>query len=259
MDKHYNFNRARELFKQGKYDEAVTLYESILNQINDYEALNDYGICLVMLKKYEKAIAVFLDIISKQQDFGEVWYSLGRTYLILDDTEKAMGYLEKAKEIMPPSADVYYYSGLCYEKIGETQKAIDDYQKSLNFNNCFETHINIGLCYFDKGDLDSALKHTRLAYELNPENLDCLCYYAYILIKSNRKKDAFDLLIKSTLNYDEHVTILEMLTMLSLDMGDFSTADKTYNKLKNIDNSNDTVRDYKMLRERAEKLYFATS
>lgn len=251
--------KAYNLFMQNKYGMAICLYESVLDTTDDCNALNIYGICLVKVKKFEKAIEVFESIIKKYPCHGDAWYSLGRTYLILGDETneqeyitKAIEHLNTANKYLTDGSDSYFYLGLCYEKANNPQKAIENYLISLDFYECSETHINIGWCYIDIGDLPSALKHTKAAYEMDPDNLDCLKFHAHALIKSKRRQEAYNLLLKSPLDYSEDCLLLDMIIHLSLETGDFDTADKNYYKLKRADKNYMPMSEYEFLKQKAQ-------
>lgn len=250
-----NFNllkKAESLFIAEEYHEAEKLYESSSNLIENRYAIHCYGMCLVNLGKYDKAIDVFCEITNKYPYYGKAWYSLGRTYLIKGNTQQAIECFTNTKNILHDDADVYFYSALCYELLKNYDKAINDYKMSLNLNNGYQTHMNLGLCYYDLGNLDLALKHTREAFNLNPNDLDTLRYYVYILIKLNKKKEAYNVLLNSTLCYDGDATILELLVLLALDNKNYDIADKTYIKLKKIENESSEPFDYSRFKKIAQ-------
>lgn len=240
--------KAEELFLEEKYKESKETYESIIHLINNRDAEHTYGICLVRLKEYNKAINVFNNIIKKYGEEGDVWYSLGRTYLIVDDINKAINCLNKAKQLIPNNSKVFLYLGIAHEKLQNTDMAIKNYIASLNLEEYYETHINLGLCYYDIQELSLALKHTKRAFEIENKNLDSLRYYVFMLVKTNQREEAYKLLLDTSLSYDEDASILETFILLALNVRDFKKADKAYERLKSINPTHPTVGDYKMLK-----------
>ncbi len=240
---------AEHLFLKGEYSQAVKIYESIPDIIENCDTIHDYGICLVRLEKYDEAIEVFSKIVKKYPDYGQGFYSLGRTYLIKGDLQQAIDCFSYAKNIIGSDSDVYFYSALCYERIKNYDKAIEDYKASLELNNSFQTHINLGLCYYDIGDIEVALSHLKEAFNINSKRLDALRYYVYILIKTNKRAEAFDILLNTDLNYDEDATTLELFVLLALNCKNFDTADKAYLKLKKAEEGNSEPFDYERFRK----------
>ncbi len=240
--------KAEELFQKERYKESKEIYESIIHLTNNRDVEHVYGICLVRLEEYNKAINVFNNIIKKYGEDGEVWYSLGRTYLIIDDINKAIDCLNKAKQLIPNDSKVFLYLGIAHEKLKNTDMAIKNYIASLNLEENYETHINLGLCYYDIKDFSLALKHTKRAFEIESNNLDCLRYYVFTLVKTNLREEAYKLLLDTLLIYDEDASMLETFILLALNASDFKKADKAYERLKSINPTHPTVSDYKMLK-----------
>lgn len=243
------YEKAEQLFVSSKYSEAEKIYETISNIKENCDVFHNYGICLAKLGKCDRAIEVFMEITKIYPDFGKAWYSLGVTCLIKEEIQQAIEYFSRAKEILVDDAKVYFYSALSYEILKNYDKAIEDYKTSLKLDDNFQTHMNLGLCYYDIRDIHSALEHTRMAFELNPDDLDSLRYYVYILIKANQRTEAYNILLKSVLNYDEDVTILEFLVLLALDSKDFDVADKAYDKLKKVSDVDYELLDYEKLKK----------
>lgn len=93
------------------------IYEtrSIVPFINEYDEALEY---------YLKALA--LDAVSESKNRAIYVYlntRAGSIYYQMKDYSQAIEYLEKAKEKSPQNVEAYYYLGLSYDKIGETEKA----------------------------------------------------------------------------------------------------------------------------------------
>ena len=249
MDSIELYEKAEQLFCSEEYSEAEKMYESIHNLKENCDGFHNYGICLAKLGKCDKAIEVFTEIAEKHSDFKQIWYSLGVAYLIKDEPQYAIEYFSRAKEVLSDDAKVYFYSALSYEILKNYDKAIEDYKTSLKLDDNFQTHMNLGLCYYDIRDIHSALEHTRMAFELNPDDLDSLRYYVYILIKSKQRAEAYNILLNTNLNYDNDTTILEFLVLLALDSKEFQVADRTYDKLKKIDDEDYELLNYEKFKQ----------
>ena len=93
------------------------IYEvrSIVPFINDYDKALEY---------YLKALA--LDAVSESKNKGIYVYlntRAGSIYYQMKDYPQAIEYLESAIKMSPQNVEAYYYLGLSYDKIGETEKA----------------------------------------------------------------------------------------------------------------------------------------
>lgn len=93
------------------------IYEtrSIVPFINDYDKALEY---------YLNALA--LDAVSESKNKGIYVYlntRVGSVYYQMKDYSQAIEYLEMAEKMSHQNVEAYYYLGLSYDKIGETEKA----------------------------------------------------------------------------------------------------------------------------------------
>ena len=71
----------------------------------------------------------------------------------------------------PNDVAFYINRGNRYDEIGETQKAINDYKKSLELNpNYSEGLNNLAIMYCKERDYNTALKYFEKALYLNPDD-----------------------------------------------------------------------------------------
>jgi tetratricopeptide (TPR) repeat protein len=101
------------------------IYEirSIIPLNNEYDKALEY---------YLKALA--LDIVSENKNTNIYLYlntRVGTIYFQKKDYLQAIEYLERAAEMSPQSAEVIYYLGMSYDKIGEKEKALTSFTKVL--------------------------------------------------------------------------------------------------------------------------------
>lgn len=101
------------------------IYEirSIIPLNNEYDKALEY---------YLKALA--LDIVSENKNTSIYLYlntRVGTIYFQKKDYLQAIEYLEKAAEMSPQNAEVIYYLGMSYDKIGEKEKALTSFTKVL--------------------------------------------------------------------------------------------------------------------------------
>lgn len=71
----------------------------------------DKGIQLLKSGEYAEAKEYFIDMVTKNEKDADANYYLGRTYLVLDDYDKAIKYLDTAIELDNNVADYHFYLG----------------------------------------------------------------------------------------------------------------------------------------------------
>lgn len=149
-------------------------------------------------KRYERARQTLLQAIAQEPTNAEAYFWLGKAYAELDSTYKARETFLKAeglagtkypnmKQDVANALDHYWSArhndGLGYAKAAQDAKAIDkldemkkDFRLALNqfkraqvYNpNKEETPRNMGVCYFNLGQVDSGLVMLEQAQKLSP-------------------------------------------------------------------------------------------
>jgi tetratricopeptide (TPR) repeat protein len=123
------YNAGRELYSQGKRDEAAA--------------------------EYKKAIAL-------DPAFDYAYGSLGYIYLEQGKLDEARTMLEKALSLSP--ADSFYHSEIAvvYERQGKRKEALQSLEKALELNpDSWLYHYNLGVLKLNEGDRTGA----RLSFE----------------------------------------------------------------------------------------------
>ncbi len=149
-------------------------------------------------KRYERARETLLKAIAQEPNNAEAYFWLGKSYAELDSTEQARSTFEKAKQLAGSTspelvkeiedAMAHYWSvrhndGLTYAKAaqdarvqGKTEEAQKNFRLALNqFKKARvfdpskeETPRNMGISYFNLGQVDSGLAALKEAQKLAP-------------------------------------------------------------------------------------------
>jgi len=124
--------RANELFKEGRYEEAVASFREAVRLKPDFfdayaNLANAYG----KLKRFEEAIPIFEEAVRACPENAGLYSSLGLLYLNAGQGIKAVESLEKAAAIDPQGPFSYYSLGIAYTQTGEFEKAVANYEKYI--------------------------------------------------------------------------------------------------------------------------------
>ncbi|RLG22068.1 hypothetical protein DRN72_03100 [Methanosarcinales archaeon] len=93
-------SQADELYKQGKYEEALSLYKNILStNPNDVYALYAKGNCLYKMGDFFGAIESYQKALELDPQNYVIMNNLGNAYYAINEYEEAVYYYEKAVEI----------------------------------------------------------------------------------------------------------------------------------------------------------------
>lgn len=120
---------------------------------NNMHALRILGNLYSNVGNFPKAMEYFNKMKQLDAGYSETYYFMGYAYMEIFDKKapkqtqdttlyKAIEYFSKAAELYPEYTEAYYFRGNCYKELGETSKAIQDYQKALELNPQFEDATN---------------------------------------------------------------------------------------------------------------------
>lgn len=129
-------NRAIELYGESVGEDSIEVADSLSNKAALYYGNEEWD---KALESYEAAQIIYE---SQQGATGNTCIKIGKTYLKLEEYDKAEEAFTKALKLSGEAGKEYYsalanlYLGVTYADKEEYEKAIDSYKLSLNF---FET------------------------------------------------------------------------------------------------------------------------
>ncbi|MFA5872178.1 MAG: tetratricopeptide repeat protein [Parcubacteria group bacterium] len=104
----------------------------------------------------------------------QIHNNLGDVYARQGNTQKAIEEFQKAIAINPNYADAYHNLANTYQQAGQFDLAVANYEKALSINpQLWQSYQNLAAIYYNAGDFQKALENIRKASEINPndENL----------------------------------------------------------------------------------------
>ena len=115
------------------------------------------------------AIQLYSAALSVRPFLG-LYNNRGNAYNDLGQTERAIEDYDKAIELNPEDATAYCNRGAAYAKLGQTERAIEDFDKAIELNpEDAAAYYNRGNAYDDLGQTERAIEDFDKAIELNPE------------------------------------------------------------------------------------------
>jgi tetratricopeptide (TPR) repeat protein len=98
-----------------------------------------------------KAEAVLQEGFTKYNKDINVIVELVNYYITANQAKKALDYLSLAKQSDPSNVTFYFAEGTLYEKMGESDKALESYKTSIEKDpKYFNGYYNIGVLYYNK-------------------------------------------------------------------------------------------------------------
>ncbi len=118
-------------FTKGDYSNALLSYEHVLkNEVKDALLFFKIAQCSEELKAHSNALG-YLDSCSVLDScYSGVYLAKGEIYCELEDYNQGVLALNKAIVCDPNDANAYRLRGLCYSRMGDTEHALSDWERS---------------------------------------------------------------------------------------------------------------------------------
>ncbi|MEZ5470948.1 MAG: TIGR03032 family protein [Marinicella sp.] len=112
----------------GELDEAIKLYQDILQHFPDHQVVNhQYGVCLLDAKRWDEAIEQLQKVLAKHADNADAMNSLGHAYVEKLDHEKAMQWFNQAIATDQQHALAHFNRGKLLLQQGQYQEGWEEY------------------------------------------------------------------------------------------------------------------------------------
>ena len=157
-----------------------------------HEATN--GSPKLAMEKFDLAIAKFNDIIQRNENNAEAWYSLGNALRDRGQLRAAITAFEKAAALKPASDDAnyqpHYNLGNVHTRLGEYSKAIEAFRAAIRANPGYtNAYTNLATALGEQGDFAEAEKVATDALT-RVKNLDNIRNFTMALDRQGRYAEA---------------------------------------------------------------------
>ena len=197
------YEKAKELYKLGHYEEALPLLQKTVQIHNDYaDVHNMLGVALSMKSRYNEAINHFLKALEINENYNEVRINLAITYSNIGFTGEAQFELEELiqfdqedqrlkKEAEYKLADLHAETGEVMMDLGLFGEAVVHFKKALGYCNRFVDIFNkYGLCLMAMHLPGDAVNMFRKALEVNPDYDPARINLGLALYKNHQVEEA---------------------------------------------------------------------
>jgi tetratricopeptide (TPR) repeat protein len=122
----------------------------------------------------ESEIKFFQDAAKHDPSNGAIWTNLGN--LLMDNARypEAIDAYEKVLELDPKNVNVRVDMGICYRRVGRSDRAAEEFRKAISINPTHPfAHRNLGIVLaFDLNDKKQAIKEFEEYIKLSPDTPD---------------------------------------------------------------------------------------
>jgi len=180
--------KAKQAYQNEDLEKAAMYYEEAFLEEVHLDDLLHLGAIYLDLKKYNRAIKIFKDIISVQDENFLAYYGLASCYNEMGRTLDAINAFKEAIRVKPDYSDAYFGIALLLD-YQEDPNCEYYYLKTLEYeNDHFWANANLGSFYEKKGEYDLALKYSLKAYEINKDER-LICYNLGVIYAKLKQYD----------------------------------------------------------------------
>lgn len=177
-----------------KKAEGVVVSEEIEEELERGNKFFDEG-------KYEEAVEVYEKILEKNPDVYVINKNIGNCYFKQENYEKAEEYYQRVLEKSPSDSKTMLAIGNCYANRNENEKALEWYNK-IEFEKIDDPIVlyNIGTIFYNSSKVEEALRYYKRAVEIQEDFLDGIYRLGFSYLTLARYKEA----IETFENYLKH-------------------------------------------------------
>lgn len=164
-------NLVRLYIRQGEVDEAGRIareYTKKRSENLDHRAAELE--VKIARGHYKEVIKQARSILRRDERNVEAMIAMAKANFWLERYELTKAVLERASELAPERAEVFFLFGLVARENDERGRAISNFQKAIEHNpRLAEAYNNLGLLYHDAGDYAGAVKQFQEAIAHRPD------------------------------------------------------------------------------------------
>ena len=163
------FGLATTYKELGRLDDAATGFERVI-ELDDRD--NRAFFMLAQVRAEQKSFRQALDILERAVETGSerapAHNLMAECYIGLEDLERAEGEVRKALEMNPTLPTAYYNLALIHEGRDQFSQAVTAYEQELeHVPKDFKTHFNLGKLYGQLGNQQKMIDHFERSVEYN--------------------------------------------------------------------------------------------
>ena len=232
--------QAQTLHQDNKLNEAMERYETVLElSPHNVDALQGLGLCHAQLKNMYKAIHYFLLALEHPAPDEALHNNLGNAYKAIGQSDKAIESYQKAIRINRNYAQAHHNIATLFATKDQYCEALEHYRIAVNLEPDFvKAHYNLGLLLLKHHELDAASIQFKNVLTLHPGLTDAHFYLGVLNLEANRLDDA-EHDFHCVLDVDsEHVNALVNLGVIQIKRGQGQLAIDYFTKALGFDEGN---------------------
>ena len=213
---------------------------------------------------YKQAVEKLYKALSIEPDNIEILSQLAGLHILLKDIERALYYIDKVLELNPKHLDTLNLKLEIFLNKEDYESALNIVDEICNINSeyiskkliilnimkkyedvleyrddveDFEGLFEIAKAYYNINEEKNALKYTKRANELNPDNEEIMTFLAKLYFE-NRETEKAEVLFSKLAKGKSSAEVMDYMGQLSLDERKYALAADFFTKASSLDQKN---------------------
>jgi Flp pilus assembly protein TadD len=184
----------------------------------------------------ETAQTPISDALATDSNDAQLFYQKGLKELWQENWSAALICFQKAKEKNPQDGDVWFYLGVCYDKLGRSQDEIESFKRAIRIKPDYaEAHYNLGVAYDKLGRYQDAMESYKQAIRIKPDLAEAYLNLGNAYDKLGRYQDEIEAYKQAIRIKPDYANAHLNLGLTYLLVGDKGSALEEYKILKTLD------------------------
>jgi tetratricopeptide (TPR) repeat protein len=222
-------------FNNRQFQKAIDFAQKCVNCNNSSRIL---GMSYYNLEDYGKAEKYLNDAINKNAQDADAFYTLGRTYLELENGKSAIEAFKKAVKLSPKSQWMYELGLICYNE-NDYQNAVKYFETAVDsgYNKSNDFYENYGFAQIYSGNSKRGIQTLNVVLERKPNNKELLNNIGYAMYETKKYNEALEYFTKVLEINPKDATTLYMTGMTYQKLGNKEKGQKLCDEAISLDPS----------------------
>ena len=187
-----NEKMAHEFFHRRMYFRAIREYNFLIskNQQRAYYYYYMIGLCYTNQSQFRESLNSFLKSIKRKPDYWEASIEAGKSLIQMHQYSEALIHFERCLHQVESPHKMQAHIGICYYKMGQFPKAIQELLQVVNIDPTFEQSVYfLALSFYQIHDFANAKKYFLMSefhYNDNPKIKEMIDYCYTRLVYKKR-------------------------------------------------------------------------
>jgi len=224
---------AKEYQELGDYHRCINQYQEILKEVSNHEdALMELSLSCELSGKNTLGIKIINEFIDENPYSHFAWFSLGNSYLNIENYEEAINAYEYATAINEEFSEAFFNLGNTLMKVERYADAIEAYKSSISDYYADPVTYNfIGHCYMVLEKNEKAIEYFQLSVNENPEYADGWMGFAVAYANMDNSQEGLLYIEKAIKLNPNNMYYQYFHADLKHNIGLFEEAEKIYQKV----------------------------